>query len=73
MWKKKKRSKKGGKMRNSLVGLENGYPSAYEVGTCYEVMFFFLDLFKKFTCALMCAISQIQGLILGEQIRNFNF
>jgi len=40
--KRTKRSKKRGEMRNSLVGLENGYPSAYEVGTCYKVLFFIL-------------------------------
>ena len=50
--KNEKEVKKGGKMRNSLVGLENGYPSAYEVGTYYEVLFFFLWLIEKIS---LCA------------------
>jgi len=36
-----KRSKKGEKMRNSLIGLENRYSGAYEVGTCCEVLLLF--------------------------------
>jgi len=73
MEKEVKKVKKAGKMRNSLVGLENGYPSAYEVGTCYEVLFFSLHQLKFFFAA--CAISQNQGSrceILGDQLKNFN-
>ena len=61
-------------MRNPLVGLENKYPSAYEVGTCYKILFFFLHQLKFFCCMLMHTISQNQASrceILGDQIRNF--
>ena len=47
-------------MRSLLIGLENGYPSAYEVRKCYEVFFFpFLQLKKK-SGTLTRAISQIR-------------
>jgi hypothetical protein len=61
-------------MRNSLVGLENRYHSAYEAVTCYEVLFFFLHQLKIFCCALARTISQNQDSseILGDQIRNVN-
>jgi len=69
------KSGKDEKLTCSLVGLENGYPSAYEVGTCYEALFFSLHQLKIFCCALTHAISQNQDCrceILGDQIRNFN-
>jgi len=63
-------------MRNSLVGLENGYPSAYEVGTCYKVLFFFLSSIEKNFLRALARNSSESGPryeILGDQIRNFNF
>jgi len=58
--KKTKRNKKKGEVERlscSLVGLENKDTSKFEVGKCYEVLFFSFLQWKKIACALTREIS----------------
>jgi hypothetical protein len=57
-------------MRKLPVGLENRYPSACKVGTCYEAFLFPCINEKGFLRANACDFPEL-GEILGDQIRNF--